>query len=241
MAMAERHGPIGVDPAAVIDLLRRWLSRMLAPEAMQWLDAEIERQRASVDERRLGIALGLAGRKTGRLGLALSADDEVAASHLRARWQPQMWGADEASRIAVLLATHHGNDQPFAVRVDRLCATGELTEHVAYLKGFAVFPAAERLYVRAREAVRSSAQPIFQAIACHNPYPCDYFDEMAWNQMVVKCVFNGLPIETVFGLEERRNAELVKMLRDFVSERQAADRPLPEAVHRYIEGTLSTH
>ena len=41
---------------------------------------------------------------------------------------------------------------------------------------------------------------MFQAIACHNPYPSDYFDEAAWNQMVVKCVFVGAPIGAIIGL-----------------------------------------
>jgi hypothetical protein len=53
--------------------------------------------------------------------------------------------------------------------------------------------------------------------------------------MVVKCVFSGVPIETVVGLDERRNAELVRMMRDLVSERHAAGRLLPDAVHRFIE------
>jgi hypothetical protein len=34
---------------------------------------------------------------------------------------------------------------------------------------------------------------------------------------------------------ERRNAELVRMMRDLVSERRAAGRLLPDAVHRFIE------
>ena len=44
------------------------------------------------------------------------------------------------------------------------------------------------------------------------------------------------PIETIFGLRERRNPEVVQMLRDLVSERRAASRPLPETVHAYVEG-----
>ena len=102
-------------------------------------------------------------------------------------------------------ASHHGDDQAFAARVDRLCTTAEVTEYIAYLKGFAIFPAPKLLYGRAREGVRSAITPVFAAIACHNPYPFDHFDEDAWNQMVVKCVFNGAPIETIVGLQERRN------------------------------------
>ena len=53
--------------------------------------------------------------------------------------------------------------------------------------------------------------------------------------MVVKAVFNGVPIETIVGLRERRNPEVVQMMRDLVSERRAAGRPLPDAVHAYVE------
>jgi len=220
--------------AAVADLLRRWLKRTLQAGAVQWLDAEIDRQRDAVDERRLGMALGLVGRRIGRTELALSAGDLAAAQALHRRWRPNMWGTDEAARVALLLATWTGDEAAFAARVDRLCATGELTEHVAALKGFAVFPAPASLLSRARAAVRSSMQPPFEAIACHNPYPADHFDEAVYNQMVVKCVFSGVPIETVVGLDERRSAELVRMMRDLVSERRAAGRLLPDAVHRFI-------
>ena len=127
------------------------------------------------------------------------------------------------------------DDPAFAERVDRLCTTAEVTEHIAYLKGFAIFPAPALLYGRAREGVRSAITPIFAAIACHNPYPFDHFDEDAWNQMVVKAVFNGVPIETIVGLRERRNPEVVQMMRDLVSERRAAGRPLPDAVHAYVD------
>jgi hypothetical protein len=239
MAVDALHDP-QVDPTTVIDLLRRWLAGALAPEANQWLEAEILRQGHAIDERRLGMALGLVGRRIGRKDLALSADDLAAARTLRAGWRPDLWGTDEAARVAILLATARPDDAAFAERVDRLCATGELTEHVAYLKGFAVFPAPARLLGRAREAVRSSAQPVFQAIVCHNPYPADHFDEAAWNQAVVKCVFSGLPIETIVGLDERRNDDLMHMLRDLVSERHAAGRALPETVHRFIAGARVT-
>jgi hypothetical protein len=220
--------------SAFVDFLLASLARVLAPESLQWLRAEIDRQRTALDERRLAIALGLTSRKIGRVELSLNVNEAAAAQRLRAGWQPQLWAADEAARILILMASHGGDDQAFAARVDRLCTTAEVTEYIAYLKGFAIFPAPRSLYGRAREGVRSAITPVFAAIACHNPYPFDHFDEEAWNQMVVKCVFNGVPIETIAGLHERRNPEVVQMLRDLVAERQAASRPLPEAVHAYV-------
>ncbi len=226
------------DSAAAISLLRQWLARKMSAEAARWFDTEIDHQSHSVDERRLGIALGLVGRRVGRADLSLSAADLAAAQALRDRWRPQGWRTDEAARVALMLATWRGDEESFAARVDRLCITGELTEHVACLKGFAVFPAPGRLLGRAREAVRSSVQPVFEAIACENPYPSDHFDEAAYNQMVVKCVFSGAPIATIVGLDQRRNDNLLHMLRDFISERHAAGRTVPDAVHRWIAGTL---
>jgi hypothetical protein len=235
------HRSISAEPAAVIELLVRWLSGRLAPAALDWLSAEIDRQRTAVDERRLAIALGLVGRKVGRTDLLLTADEAAAAGRLRADWQPQIWGTDEAARIAILLATSRGDDRAFATRVDRLCTTAEVTEYVACLRGFAVFPAGPQLHDRAREGVRSSIAPVFAAIACHNPYPFDHFDETAWNQMVVKCVFSGAPIGSIVGVWQRRNRDLLHMLGDLIAERNAAGRALPDAVHAYVAGKGVSH
>jgi hypothetical protein len=233
MTSAESRPAGNPDPAAVMSLLRRWLAQS-APAASTWLDAEIQRQQAGIDERKLIIALGMAGRKIGRADLALSEDDRLEAGAVRAGWQPEFWGTDEAARAAILLATYTGDEGAFAARVDRLSANAEVTELLAYLKAFAIFPAARQLHDRAREGVRSAVKPVFEAIACHNPYPFDYFDQAAWNQMVVKAVFVGTSIKNIAGITERSNPDLRQMLRDLISERQAAGRSVPADVRDYV-------
>jgi hypothetical protein len=221
-------------PSTALDLMRGWLSRRLPVDAVAWLEDEIGRQREKPDERRLGMVLGLVGRRVGRTDLALSTADVAAAQSLRGRWRPEFWGTDEAARVALIMATWTGDAELFARRIEALCATGELTEQIACFKGFAIFPAPERLIGRAREAVRSSIQPVFEAMACCNPYPADHFEAAAYNQMVVKCVFSGVPIEKIVGVDERRNDDMLRMLRDLVSERRAAGRVVPTAVHEWI-------
>jgi hypothetical protein len=234
MTPAMPRSAVGPDPAAGMQLLRQWLSRAAPPDAMAWLDAEIARQKAGGDERKLIIALGMAGRKLGRAELALSDRDKEAAQAVRSSWQPDLWGIDEAARAAILLATCNGDEDAFASCVDRLCANAEVTELIAYLKAFAILPAARQLHARAREGVRSSVKPVFEAIACHNPYPFDHFDDAAWNQMVVKAVFVGASINGIVGLNERANLELRQMLRALISEREAASRPTPAEVRDFV-------
>jgi hypothetical protein len=219
---------------APLALLRRWLERALTPEAFAWLALEIDRAHDAAEEPHLGIALGRVGRKLRRTELGLLAEDAASAQTYRDAWQPQFWTADEAARIAILLASHRNDDQAFAARVDRLCISAEITEQISYVKGFAIFPAGGMLLPRARETIRSSIAPVFEAIACHNPYPRDRLGTDAWNQMIVKCVFGGTPLKTVVGLYERRNDELIVMLRDLIAERHAAGRPLPEEVHQFV-------
>src|SRR6202030_4123335 len=89
-----------------------------------------------------------------------SASSAAASAAPTCRRPETTWGTHEVARVALVLATWNGEPGAFAARVDRLCGTGELSEHVACLKGFAVFPAPELLHTRAREAMRSSVQPV---------------------------------------------------------------------------------
>jgi hypothetical protein len=228
-------GPAETDASAALLMLRSWLAHRLPAEGLGWLDEELRRQRDTSDERRLLIALGVTGRRVGRAAIALSGAELADAESLRPGWQPGTWRTDEMARVALMLSTWQGDVEAFRRRIAGMCRSGEVSEQIACLKGFAIFPAPARLIACARDAVRSSIQPIFEAMACDNPYPADHFEAAAYNHMVVKCVFSGVPIQKIVGLEERRNDDLLQMLKDLVSERDAAGRTVPVAVRAWIE------
>ena len=73
---------------------------------------------------------------------------------------------------------------------------------------------------------------VFDAIALHNPYPEKYFSELAWNQLVLKTIFNDKPIHFIEGLQNRANEKLAVTLSDFAHERWAAGRSVPAQVWR---------
>jgi len=45
--------------------------------------------------------------------------------------------------------------------------------------------------------------------------------------MVLKAMFNGVPLSRIIGLESRLNSELTRMALDYAAERRAAGRAVP--------------
>jgi hypothetical protein len=119
-----------------------------------------------------------------------------------------------------------GADAPLA-RVEALFRGGDLREQQAVARCLAYLPHPARFVPLGIEIVRSNAAALLGAIACRNRFPAAYFPEAAFNQMVVKCLYVGLPLGEIVGLTERRSAELVRMVGAFASERRAAGRAVP--------------
>jgi hypothetical protein len=112
--------------------------------------------------------------------------------------------------------------------------TAEMNELVALYRALPALIKPEIWLHRATDAVRSNMGPVFDAIAFGNPYPKTYFSELAWNQLVLKCIFNDKPIHLIEGLDERANQALADTLADFAQERWSAGRRVPSQVWRLI-------
>ncbi|MEU3306959.1 EboA domain-containing protein [Nocardiopsis sp. NPDC055551] len=64
------------------------------------------------------------------------------------------------------------------------------------------------------------------AAAAANPAQ-SLLDDHAWRQTVLKCLFVGVPLRLVAGLDTRVDLELARMCADFAHERAAAGRAVP--------------
>jgi hypothetical protein len=111
--------------------------------------------------------------------------------------------------------------------VDGLWRAAALRERQAILRVLALLPDPGRFLAIALDAARTSTQPVFEAIACENPYPAAYFPESSFNHLVLKAVFTEVALARILGLVDRRNADLARMARDYASERRAAGRAVP--------------
>ena len=237
-ALASSSGHNGSGRLAVCDgfiaLADEWIARSVTENALSWFRESVERVRHSPRGDALAMAIGLAPRRLGKADLALTAADQVRATALRPGLDPSEWSVDQASRIAFAVASYTGDNAAFAAWFDGFCATAGLNELIALCRGLPVYPAAEMLEPRAREAVRSGMKPVFEAVAHRNPYPVECFSEDAWNQMVVKAFFIGSHLWPIQELDRRGNPRLARMLVDLAQERWAAGRPVSGEVWRCV-------
>jgi hypothetical protein len=217
-----------------IALADGWISERTSEPGVTWFRGAINDVANASTERPLSVAIGLAPRRLGKADLALAKADLARAETLRAGLDLGDWSIDQLARVALMAASHRGDDAGFAARFDSFCTTAEINELIALCRGLPVYPNAKLIEPRAREAVRSGMKPVFEAVAHRNPYPRETFAEDAWNQMVVKALFIGSTLWPIQGLDERANPRLARMLVGLAQERWAAQRPVSGELWRCV-------
>jgi len=215
------------------DLLGQWLGPRLPESAAKWLAGCIDRCRAGIADRDLFLSISIVSRHVGKAPLALTQAELQAASASRPGWNPRDWTLDQAARVHLLCAST-SDGAVMSERLDRLCAAGDIGELVAYYRGLPLYPNQPRYALRAAEGIRSNIRAVFEAVAHRNPYPAEQLNEPAWNQLVLKALFVGIPLHPIVGLDARRNPTLARMLCDYAHERWAASRPVSPELWRCV-------
>lgn len=170
---------------------------------------------------------GLA-RRLGQQEVRLAPEDLDRLQAAGVTTAPARWALDELGRACLLSAAAEAlppGDLPGFV--EDCYQHGDTRERQAVLRSLGLLPGPERFVPLAVEACRSSVQPLFEAVACENPYPTTYFPELNFNQMVLKALFVGVPLARIEGLGGRITGDLVRMSTDYASERRAAGRTVP--------------
>lgn len=145
------------------------------------------------------------------------------------------WSTDQLVRVYLLLLAEKNNpSNSFLKYIDLLFETAEIKESVALYSALPFFQNPQIFTQKATDAVRSNISDIFDAIAFDNPFPAEYFTELAWNQLVLKCIFNDKPIHRIIGIEKKANQNLANTLSDFAHERWAAGRSVPAQSWRLV-------
>ena len=138
------------------------------------------------------------------------------------------WSRSDAARALLLFDWIRRTPGPDVVPGLASCyEQGDAAEQTSWLRVLPLLPEPQRWLPWAIDACRTNIQPLFQAIACENPYPAAHFPERNFNQMILKALFNNVALARVVGHAARRNAELARMASDYADERRAAGRTIP--------------
>jgi hypothetical protein len=139
------------------------------------------------------------------------------------------WTIQDGLRALFLLSRAEVTADPEAFAADAIACyeQGDTGEQASWLRGLCLLPRCEAFLLTAIDACRTNILPLFEAIACENPYPAGYFPELSFNQLVLKSLFKGVALERIIGLPSRLNPELSRMARDYARERLVAGRPVP--------------
>lgn len=219
---------------SISNLLCHWISQKVTQEVVTWLDEKREQINSGVTGREFLRAFSAVPRYTGKKPLELTAQDLKTASTMQIGWFPGHWSVDQAARALLVLALPQEDAQKYLHILEPVFATADVGELVALYQALPLLPYPEKLRIRAAEGVRSNMTSVFNAIALRNPYPAQYLDNLAWNQMVLKALFVGSPLHLIQGLDFRANRELARMLIDYAHERQSANRSVPPELWRLV-------
>jgi hypothetical protein len=182
------------------------------------------------------VAWSGCGRRLGRGSQTVPAEEAARLTEAGAPFVPQAWGLDEAGRALLLLSALESAPASADVVLE-LFAHGEMREQQAVLRVLAYLPDPTQYVALAADAVRTNVLSVLEALACDNPFPARHMPDLAFNQLIMKAIFNGLPLRRVVALAERNTAELRRMVGAYASERRAAGRPVPADVDFILGGT----
>lgn len=212
------------DSRAVIELLMSWIARQASAETLEWIRDKQEQIAQGGPDWVLFSSFSGASRYTGKSLLKLEDSDLARAHQARPDWNPAGWSIDEAARSLFVLSYPSADPKAYLGILDKIFETADVGESVALYQTLPLFPHQASFVDRASEGTRTNMTSVFEAVAHRNPFPAEYFEENAWNQMVLKCCFVGAHLHPIFGLEDRANANLARMLVDYAHERWAASR-----------------
>ncbi len=237
-----RLGWVTASPAcslmiATLPLFDALLERRLAGAGRAWLQTALADIANGAAAERLASLISMASRHAPRGDLDPSAAERNDAQRLLPGWNPERWTTLEALRARLVLNHPDIDGASFSAVLEecfRYADGGELT---ALYRVLGHLPAGERFAWRAAEGCRTNMRTVFEATACDTPYPAQYFDDVAWHQLVIKAVFIEAPLWRVYGLDRRLSPELARMALDLADERRSAGR----AVQPELWLCLGTH
>ena len=226
----------GLSPKSVeiAQTLLAWLETRLQPKGLDWVEAVVSSLLQSGSDRVLFARFSEVSRRVGKDDLALTPAELEQATQIIPGWNPAEWSVDQATRSLLMVCFVAPDAEHYKSALTKVLTAADIYEQVAWYQSLPLLPYSEAFEYNAVDGLRTNINAVFNAIALRNPYPSQHFDELAWNQMVLKSLFIESPLSQIQGLDQRANPTLAKMLRDYAHERWAAGREVNLQLWRLV-------
>lgn len=222
------------DLIAARQFLYKLLTVSVANDGLDWLDDKLTRVAGQRTGKEFYLAFSAVPRYIRKQRITLDTTELLEADQLRKGFSPQNWTTVQLARTLLLLALPYQNQEQYLKTLHRTFETADLNELIALYGALPLLPYPKAHALRAAEGIRTNMTVVFEAIAHQNPYPAEYLEEGAWNQLVLKTVFIGKPLYRIYGLDQRSNARLAYMLSNYAHERWAASRTVTPELWRPV-------
>ncbi len=221
-----------LEPSRVRQTIRKWLESRISEKDLETLKQAGESLQKEAEDWEVFSSFSKASRITGKEKAELSEDEIKEAGGLRRGWDPSGWTLDQLGRTYLVLSIAERGKEEFFEKLEKLFISGDLSETVALYQALPVLPWPDELTDRGAEGIRTNITSVFNAVALKNPYPADYFDDDAWNQVILKSLFVGSPLYKIQGVDRRANKPLAQMLVEYAHERWSAGREVSPELWR---------
>jgi len=208
-------------------VLRQMLESRLSQQALTWLKPVSAEIADGVGDTRFCALLSLASRHA-RSGVPLEPSEKEceAAGRVIEGWNPERWTLLEGLRVGLVLSRSDLGEESGHLAIEEAFRYADEGELRGLYRSLALLPDPERFALRAAEGCRSNMKSVFEAVALDTPFPVQQFDDVAWKQAIIKCIFIEAPLWRLWGLDTRLSPDLARMALDLADERRSAGRPV---------------
>jgi len=219
------------------DLIQTALLNRLTGPAADFCKASCEEIAAGVSDDRFSLLLAKASRFAPRTDWAPDESEIQRAGELLPGWSPERWSILDTLRVLFVLSRTDLAEPSFEQAIEEAFRYTDEGESCALFRAIPLCPNPERFLWRVSDGCRTNMTSVFESIAFDSPFPVTHFDDVAWNQLVIKGIFIGVNLARVYGLDERLSPELARIALDLVEERRSAGRD----VQTDLWMTIGTH
>lgn len=209
-----------------VGLIKQCQAKYSPQEALAWLDNKTKQIHEQESDKLYFITFSEVPHHFGKQPITYTKEELEQANAIRKDWNPRNWNLTQLTRTRLILDYALHRPEHFKEAMDKIFNAADTYEFITLYAALPLFPNPEKFLLHATNGIRNNMVSVIESIILNNPYPADYFNQTAWNQLVLKALFVSSPIDKIIGLKRRANTELGTALINTVRERHAAERDI---------------